>query len=154
MNHLRYATIAAAIVCVSGLMHAQEKKLGRAQLPPAVQKAVDQQSAGATVKGFSTEVENGKRLYEAEMMVNGHSRDIEMDASGNVTEVEEEVSISALPAAVKDGIAKKAGAGQVTKVESLTKHGKLVAYEASIATGGRHSEVQVGPSGGTLPHEE
>ncbi len=153
MKHFRFA-IVAGIVCVSGLMHAQEKKLERAQLPPAVQKTVDAQSAGATVKGFSTEVENGKRLYEAEMMVKGHSRDIEMDASGNLTEVEEEVSASALPTDVKSAIAKKAGAGQVTKVESLTKHGKLVAYEAAINTGGRHSEVQVGPDGGTLAHEE
>lgn len=154
MKFIRCVVAAAGIASVVGLAHAQEKKLDRSQLPPAVQKTVDEQSSGATVKGFSTEVEHGKRLYEAEMMANGHSKDIEMDASGKLTEIEEEVSMSDLPAAVKDGIAKKAGAGRVTKVESLTKQGKLVAYEAAITTGGKQSEVQVGPDGAPLGHEE
>jgi hypothetical protein len=39
-------------------------------------------------------------------------------------------------------------------VESLTKKGKLVAYEAKVNTGGKKSEVQVGPDGKPLDHEE
>jgi hypothetical protein len=48
----------------------------------------------------------------------------------------------------------KAGAGKILKVESLTKHGKLVAYEAKVMTDGRKSEVQVGRDGKPLDHEE
>ena len=47
-----------------------------------------------------------------------------------------------------------AGSGKVTKVESLTKKGKLVAYEAVVTTGTKHREVQVGPNGEKLKHEE
>ncbi len=50
---------------------AQEKKLKREQLPPAVEKIVAEQSKGATIVGFSTEVEHGKRLYEVELKVDG-----------------------------------------------------------------------------------
>jgi hypothetical protein len=35
--------------------HAEEKKIRRSDLPPAVQKTVDEQSKGATLKGYSTE---------------------------------------------------------------------------------------------------
>jgi len=63
-------------------------------------------------------------------------------------------SFDALPTAVKDGLRKKAGKGKVTKVESLTKRGKLVAYEAKVMTEGNKSEVQVGPGGEALDHEE
>ena len=40
------------------------------------------------------------------------------------------------------------------KVESLTKHDQLVAYEAQVTTGGKKSEIQVGPDGGRLTHPE
>ena len=102
----------------------------------------------------SKEEENGQILYEAELTVNGHSKDISMDSAGNVVEVEEEMAFDALPTAVKDGLRKKAGKGKVTKVESLTKRGKLVAYEAKVMTEGNKSEVQVGPGGEALDHEE
>jgi hypothetical protein len=39
-------------------------------------------------------------------------------------------------------------------VESLTKHGTLVAYEAQVLNKGKKSEIQVGPDGKPLAHEE
>jgi len=120
----------------------------------AVQKAVDAQAQGATVKGFSQEEENGQTYYEAEMIVNGHTKDVLMDPAGAVVEVEEEVALDSLPAAVKDGLQAKVGSGKLVKVESLTKHDKLVAYEAQVRTGSKKSEVQVGPDGKPLDHEE
>ncbi len=133
---------------------AQEKKIHRADLPPAVEKTVAAQSQGATIKGFSQEKENGQLLYEAEMIVGDHSKDISMSSSGAIVEVEEQVSIESLPAAVKAGLQAKAGSGKITKVESLTKHNKIVAYEAQVRTAGKKSEVQVSPEGNPLDHEE
>ena len=133
---------------------AQEKKIKREDLPPAVEKTVAAQSQGATIKGFSTEVEEGKTLYEVELTVNGHGKDISMDKEGKIVEVEEEVAMDLLPAEVKAGLTKAAGSGTIAKVESLTKAGKLVAYEADVKNGSKHSEVQVGPNGNKLAHEE
>jgi hypothetical protein len=39
-------------------------------------------------------------------------------------------------------------------VESLTKNGKLVAYEGHVKTGTRRSEIQVGPNGEKLAHPQ
>ena len=55
----------STILLVAGLLFAvsaaaQEKKIKRSDLPPAVEKTVAAQSAGATVKGFSKESEKGQ----------------------------------------------------------------------------------------------
>jgi hypothetical protein len=133
---------------------AQEKKITRADLPAAVERAVVAQSQGATIRGFTREIEDGKTSYEAEMTVNGHSKDISMDSAGTVLEVEEEVALDSLPAAVRTALTTLAGQGRIGKVESLTKHGQLVAYEAHVTTNGKRSEIQVGPDGKKLEHEE
>ena len=150
---IAFTAIVTGLGMISAVQ-AQEKKIKREDLPAAVEKTVAEQSKDATVKGFSTEVEKGKTFYEAELTVKGHSKDILMDAQGNIVEVEEEVPMDALPAAVKEGLTKAAGSGTISKVESLTKSGKLVAYEAVVKTGTKRSEVQVGPDGQKLAHPE
>jgi hypothetical protein len=55
--------------------------------------------------------------------------------------------MAALPAAARDAIQKKAGTGRVTKVEALSKGGKLVAYEAAVLKGTKTSEIAVTPEG-------
>ncbi len=149
-----FVAIAASGLLFAGTSSAQEKKIRRSDLPPAVEKTVAAESAGATIKGFSTEKENGQTLYEAEMTVNGHSKDISMTADGSIVEIEEQVAMDSLSADVKAGLQAKAGKGKILKVESLTKKGKLVAYEAKVDTNGKKSEVQVGPDGKPLDHEE
>lgn len=146
--------IASFVAMGLGVAQEKEKKIKRSDLPPAVEKTVAAQSASATIKGFNEEKENGQIFYEAEMTVDGHSKDVLMDASGTVVEVEEEVAFDSLSPEVKAGLQAKAGKGKIVKVESLTKKGKLVAYEAKVTTDGKRSEVQVGPDGKPLDHEE
>ena len=146
----RFFVTALAIGLTFSIAQAQEKKIKRAQLPPAVEKTVARESQGATIKGFATEVENGRRLYEAELTVNGHSKDISLDRTGKIVEVEEEVPMDSLPSTVQDALRKAAGSGTIELVESLTKNGKLVAYEGHVKTGTTRSEIQVGPNGEKL----
>ncbi len=152
MNRIVKISAAALIVGLAtfSVVQAQEKKLTREQLPPAVEKTVATESQGATIKGFATEVENGKRLYEVAMTVDGRSKDISMDRYGKVVEVEQEVAMDSLPATVQEGLRKAAGTGTIGMIESLTKGGKLVAYEAHVKTGAKRSEIQVGPNGEKL----
>ncbi len=139
---------------LAGAASAQEKKIKRSDLPPAVEKTVAAQSAGATIRGFSTEKEKGQTLYEVAMTVNGHSKDVSMAADGSIVEIEEQVALDSLSPEVKAGLQAKAGKGKILKVESLTKKDKLVAYEAQVDTNGKKSEVQVGPDGKPIDHEE
>jgi hypothetical protein len=144
----------AACLVLAGGTFAQEQKINRSELPKAVEKTVQEQSKGATIRGFSKEMESGQITYEAEMLVNGHTKDVQIDANGAVLEIEEQMDFQALPADVRAGLHAKAGKGNITKVESITKKDKLVAYEAQVVTGVKKSEVQVGPNGKPLDHEE
>ena len=56
--------------------------------------------------------------------------------------------------AAREVLQSKAGTGKILKVESLTKHDKLVAYEAVVQNGNKKKEIQVGPDGERLAHEE
>jgi uncharacterized membrane protein YkoI len=151
---IRVAAAVTVFFSVFAIAQDQEKKIRRSDLPPAVEKAVAEQSKGATIRGFSQEKGNGQTYYEAELMVNGHTKDVLVDANGSVVEVEEQVSTESLPPAVRRGLQDKAGKGKLVKVETLTKKDKMVAYEAKVLTNGKASEVQVGPDGKALDHEE
>ena len=136
MNNLFRFLMAALVIGITfSVTHAQERKIKREQLPPAVEKTVAKESEGATVKGFATEVEHGVKLYEASLTVNGHSKDILIDKNGNIVEVEEAVSMDSLPAAVQAALKKAAGSGTIQVIESLTKNGNVVAYEAQVKRG-------------------
>ena len=146
--------LAASALTLTVTAFGQEKKVDRSKLPPAVEKTIQAQSQGATVKGISTERENGKLQYEVEMTVNGHSKDLAVATDGTLLEIEEEVTFDSLPSGAKDALTAKAAGARITKVESLTKKGKLVAYEAATIKGDKKGEIQVGPNGETLKHEE
>ena len=127
-----------------------EKRIKMADLPPAVQKTVQEQSKGATVRGVSKEVEKGKTFYELETTVNGKSRDVLIDPSGAVVEIEDEVSLDSLPAAAREAIQKSAGDGKILKVESVRK-GTSVTYEATVQKAGKKSEIAVKADGTVIP---
>lgn len=121
-----------------------------ADLPPAVQKTVKEQMAGATLRGLSKETEHGKTTYEAELTINGTHKDLTIDAAGKIIEVEEEVQLASIPEPARNAIQAGAGkSGKVLKVESVTEGDKLVAYEAQIqkAPNGKRSEVRVDAAG-------
>ncbi len=136
-----------------GYGRANETKVQFKDLPPAVQKTVQEQERnGAVVLGYSKEMENGKTFYEAETRLNNKSRDILVDVSGTVVEVEEAVSLASLPAAVQKVLRTHADSGKILSVESVTK-GSTVSYEAVIQKNGRKSEIAVNADG-TMKKEE
>lgn len=143
-------TIASFLFAVA--VFGAETKVKMQDLPPAVQNAVKEQTKDATLVGLSTEKEKGQTMYEVETKVNGKSRDLLLDKSGNVVEVEQEVDLDSIPAPAKAAIEKKAAGGKIEKVETLTK-GSAVSYEAAIKTkAGKTIEVGVNADGS--PHKD
>ena len=92
-------------------------------MPPAVQQAVKEQSNGATVRGYTKEVEDGTTSYEAELTVNGRAKDISFGADGKVLAVEKVVTLESIPAPAREAIQKAVGTGKLNKVESVTENG-------------------------------
>jgi uncharacterized membrane protein YkoI len=143
-----------SVVLIATSMAVAETRVKMADLPAAVQKAVKEQMAGATLRGLSKETEHGKTTYEAELTVNGKSKDVTMDGEGKIIEVEEEVQLASIPEGARGAIEAAAGkAGRVLMVESVKENDKLVAYEAHIQKqpNGKKSEVRVDANGKPAP---
>ncbi len=141
---MNYSLVAVALL--AGVAVAAEKPVKMKDLPPAVQKTVQEQTKGAELRGLSKEVENGKTFYEAETKVSGKTRDVLIDPSGAVVEVEQEVALDSIPAAAKAAIEKYAQGGKIVLVETVTKGGG-VSYEAHVSRNGKKSEVKVASDG-------
>jgi uncharacterized membrane protein YkoI len=142
-------TLASGMLLIPTGHAAAERRIRMRNLPIAVQQAVKDQSKGATIRGLTKEVENGKTEYEAELTVNGHGKDISFDAEGRIVSVEEEVPLASLPEAARGAIQKAAGTGKLQKVESVTENGTSF-YEATIRTAGKSSEIKVAANGATV----
>src|SRR5882757_8825413 len=154
-NSRRFAGVLCALFLISlGTVIAQERRVTMKSLPPAVKKTVEEQTKGATIKGLSKEKENGKTQYEVETVVGGHTRDMLIDESGTVVEIEEAVDLNTLPEGVQSGIKQKAGKGKILKVEALTKNGTLTAYEVQLQKAGKKSEFQVSTDGTPIPSKK
>ena len=139
--------IAVVLGFVPVAMLAQETKVEMKNLPQAVRKTVQEQTRNATLRGLSKEVEHGETFYEAETTVEGKSRDVLINASGAVVEVEEATTLSAIPEPARKAFEQRAGiSGKILRVESVTR-GSSVSYEAVIQKGGRKSEFAVNADG-------
>lgn len=129
-----------------------EKPVKFKDLPPAVQKTATTESRGAIVKGYSKEIEKGKIEYEVQLVVDGKSRDVSMDASGKVIETEQEVGLDAVPDKARDAIKKAASSGKIVKVEAVKGDGPTV-YEAQVRNNGKKYEVRVNENGDPAPED-
>ncbi len=136
----------ASVAIASLALFAAEKKMEMKDLPEPVQKTVREQTKTAKLRGLAKEVENGKTLYEVETTVNGKSRDLLVDATGAVVEVEEATELGSIPEAAQKTLKTAAGAGKILTVETVTK-GSAVSYEAIVEKGGKKSEVAVNADG-------
>ena len=64
------------------------------------------------------------------LTVDGHTTDVTVAPDGTINEIEEEVFPDKLPSPVREALQKKTAPGKILKIESLTKHDQLVAYQA------------------------
>jgi len=145
----------ALMVLVAPALVAQEQRITRGDLPPAVERTVARESEGLTILGFSKETEHGQTTYEMTLsFAGGRTRDITMDAAGDVIEVEEQMGLDSVPPLVLQAITALVGAAPVSRVERIMKLGTVVAYEAHYTVNGQRKELQVGPNGEKLEHEE
>jgi hypothetical protein len=126
----------------------KSKALQLKDLPASVQKTVQETLKGGAIKNIAKDKEDGIEQYEIESTLNGQSRDFNVAADGRLLVVEEATTLDAIPAAAKAAIEKKVAGGVVTTVETLSKPGKPLLYEAAYkdAKGKRH-EVLVDADG-------
>jgi uncharacterized membrane protein YkoI len=136
-----------------GSAFAQETKVQFKDLPPAVQVTAKAQSQGATVKGYSKEIEKGKTEYEVQLLADGKKRDVSIDPDGKVLETEEVIAFSLVPKKAQDAIKHEAKGAKVEKVE-MVKSEQPTVYEALIRQNGKKHEIRVLENGDKAPAED
>jgi hypothetical protein len=145
---LTAAFLAALIATAAQMTAAQaETHVPCKTLPAAVLRQAKIEAGEATIRGCVKDREDGKLTYEVETLKDGKSKDIALDASGSVLEVEQEVAARSLPAPVSDAIARAAHGTKVGKVESVTRGGVIASYETTIMKKGRRQEIAFSPQG-------
>jgi len=148
---MRLFAVSVAVVVLACSAVAQEKKgagLKLKDLPAAVQKAVQDNLMGAEIRNISKEKEDGVEQYEIDSLLNGKSRDFNVDAKGKLLLVEVATTIDAVPAPARAAILKKVADGKLDVVETFTKTGQPPMYEASFTDKkGKMHEVLVKSDG-------
>src|SRR5262249_33799555 len=124
-----------------------EKKLALKDLPPVVQKTVQEQLKGGEIKSISKEAGKGVAQYEIESMLNGKHRDFNVDAKGKLLVVEEETDLASIPAPAKAAIQKKAAGGKIGMVELFMRGGETMYEAAYTSKDGKKHEVLVKADG-------
>jgi hypothetical protein len=126
----------------------KEKVLQFKQLPAAVQKTVQDNLNGGEIRNITKEKEDGVEQYEVESFLNGNSRDFNVDTKGNLLVLEVATTMGDIPTPAKSSILKKVADGKLSAVETFTKTGQPMMYEASYrdAKGKKH-EVLVKADG-------
>jgi uncharacterized membrane protein YkoI len=152
-NTFSFVVSVLTLILCSAIAKANEKQITYNDLPAAVQKTAQRESQEATVMRYSKEVENGKVEYEVEMIVAGKSKDVSIDLSGKVIEIEQQVSLDTVPMAAMAAIRKGAAGGSIRKVEQVSSNGEI-AYEAQILNNGQHREIRVHADGSAAPEQD
>ena len=116
-----------------------------AKLPAVVLSAFRQAHPTAVITNVEKEREHGHTVWEVESLDAGLGPDLLYDASGTVTELEEEIPVAQLPALVSGAVATTYPKATITKAEKVTR-GQIVTYELSMK-GAPVLSVQMTPDG-------
>ena len=145
--------LSSTLVLWVGSTAAQEAKIKFEDLPPAVQETAKAQSQGATVRGYSKEIEKGKTEYEVQLLADGKKRDVSIDPNGKVVETEQEVAFESVPQKAHDAIKQQARGARIERVEAV-KSDQATVYEALVHQKGKKHEIRVLESGEQAPPED
>jgi hypothetical protein len=114
--------------------------------PQAVMAAFHKAYPKASIRDVSTETKDGKSYYEIESIDGDMHRDLLYTPDGKVFEMEEQIAVSDLPAAVSASLKKEFPKGEPKKAERITRD-KVVEYEVLLENGEKQMEVLLDSSG-------
>lgn len=139
-------------------------------VPTAVKATILAQAQGNAIREIEMDTENGRTVYEAEVVIDGQETDIRVAADGTLLgaelddegddeddedEAEDEdgdevqVSLEGLPEAVRATLLKEAPNAQIKELEEETEDGRTQ-YAADVVIDGRLFDIEIAPDGTLL----
>ena len=155
--------VVGAMTLVAGAGEEREEQVSLDQLPPGVKATILREARGGTIQEIERELEHGRIVYEAEVIIDGKEFDIEVAADGTLLtkdgdkheeETERAVSAKEVPAAALATLKKLAAGAQITEFAEEIEHGHTF-YEGSWkAPSGGNMDVLVTAAGDLVEIEE
>ncbi len=142
---LSSAALTAGVFAFTGPGEESERKVKESEVPAAALAALKAVAKDAKLMGFEEEKANGITYYEAEWKDGAGKKEAKVTADGELMEIEESVSLSAVPKAVVDAAKKIAGADAAIHVEKMT----AFYYEVEYRKGMKQHEIIIMPDGRT-----
>jgi hypothetical protein len=137
---------AACAVLAASPLAAQERTVAASRVPAVVREAFRRAWPAATVVKYSTEMENGRMIYEVESREGAVHRDLNIAADGTILETETQLTPAQLPAAVR--AAAEINGARINVAEMVVV-GRDTTYEVTIR--GRRGEVKLTKEGRPIP---
>lgn len=156
MRSLSVLTMAAVLGLIVGLApaRADEKEIPLKDVPKAVIDAIKAKFPGAKLKEAAKEEEDGKTVYEVELVFNNDEYTVEASADGKILAVEKEIEVEDLPAAVTAALKAKYPGAKLDEAEEVTE-GTTISYEVIVKTADKKTwEVKLDKTGKILKTEE
>src|SRR5438093_7022890 len=149
MNRIVMSVFAVSVLGLSAIAQEKEKKITAKEVPAVVIENFKRAYPKAIIRGYASEMENGKQYYEIESREGTTRRDVLYNPDGSVAEVEESIDASDLPASVQETIRKQHPRAVITLAEKTTV-GDKVTYEVKAREGRKRFSIEFDSSGKVL----
>jgi len=156
----KVAVITLVIAAMLGVVTYADKEK-KITLPAAVKAAISALYPNAEIDEVEIE-EEGLKVYEIELEENEDEFDVTVAPDGTIVEVETEISLDDLPAAVKAAILAAADGAQVEEVSKEVTYAVVTlveleepqtSYEVELVKDGNEVEIEVAADGTVLSLE-
>ena len=139
---------------LSGISRGQESgSLKLADLPPAVQVTVKEQSQGGTLKNLWVGRNKNEKVYGAVIMTSGKRKEVVVNAEGHVVDVVQDFTIESMPAAVRKTFKEQLQGATILNTSKETENG-AVKYVIETDIQGRSRNISIDNAGKVIQIEE
>ena len=140
----------AVVVGFTGSVFAGEEKeetISMDKVPSKVKDTLKQYASDSEVKKIEKGHEHGKKVYEFEIEQGTRKFEVAISHKGKFMGTEEDMDLSAMPAAAQKAITNQAAGGKISGGEKAVDNNNKVSYEADIEKNGKKIELVVDSAG-------
>jgi uncharacterized membrane protein YkoI len=158
MGWLAASAVAGLVLLAAVRADEKTEKISPDKLPQKVMDAVKTRFPGAEITSVEKETTDGKVVYDIELKHKGRKYEMDIQEDGTILEIEKEVAVKDLPAAVTKALEAKYPKSTIKEVMEVNlvkgKEEKPDHYEVVLVTADKKElEVTVSLDGKTIKGE-
>ncbi len=138
---------------VDGAGSLLEADVSLAELPAALQAAIQKETGANTIDGIEKSFDDGEVSYDVDVTGNSRSRTLSFDPDGKLLSAEQDVKATDTPEAVQTQIKSLANGGKLLGISKTTEDGEVY-YDVGVEAGGAQKLVSLDSDGKIIPDEE